>query len=332
MTKALSTVLRRVLGISTETFRDLVAERYGEEADLDTAWLSFEPVARTLVDGFYMTVDDPRFEVLVPKLDAIDEQMRGIAYEGAGMGLMLLDSLFPWRKRLDAFLAGPGSPYRGLAVIGAGLVMPRIPWNPERLMKRHDPALRWFVMDGYGFYEGFFNAHRTIDLQLVADRVQGYSRRAFDQGLGRCLWFTTGADYARIVAAITAFPAARQPDLWSGIGLACAYAAGIADRDAIGALLEAAGPYRADMAVGTAIASVIRAETDHPAPHTELACDVVWGRDSSEVAEIADLERHDLPADGAEPSYEVWRRRIRETWVVPAAPISSARYESAQEG
>lgn len=323
MTKAMSAVLRRVLGISTESFRDLVAQRYGEHADLDTAWLSFEPVARTLVEGFYTTVDDPRLEVLVPKLDAVDEQMRGIAYEGAGMGLMLLDSLFPWRRRLDAFLAGPGSPYRGLVVIGAGLVMPRIPWNPERFMVRHDPALRWFVMDGYGFYEGFFNAHRTIDRQHVTDRLHGYSRRAFDQGLGRCIWFTTGADFGRIIAAIGAFPAGRQADLWSGIGLACAYAAGIADRDSIGALLAAAGPHRADMAVGTAMASVIRAETRHPAPHTELACEVVWGMDSRAVAEIADLERDDLPVEGVEPSYECWRRRIRDRWVARVTHESS---------
>jgi hypothetical protein len=327
MSRAMSAVLRRVLGISTETFRDLVAERYGEHADLDTAWLSFEPVARTLVDGFYLTVDDPRFEVLVPKLDAVDEEMRGIAYEGAGMGLMLLDSLFPWRRRLDAFLAGPGSSYRGLVVIGAGLVMPRIPLHPERFMRRHDPALRWFVMDGYGFYEGFFNAGATIDRQVVSDRLHGYSRRAFDQGLGRCLWFTTGADFGRIIAAISAFPAARQADLWSGIGLACAYAAGVADRDSVGALLEAAGRHRADMAVGTAMASVIRAETRHPAPHTELACDVVWGRDSHAVAEIADLERHDLPVDGAVPSYEVWRRRIRDTWVLQAPAQSMGEGE-----
>lgn len=318
MAMTLSTILRPVLGLSAQSFRDLVAERYGPHEDLDTAWLSFEPVARTLVDSFYMTVDDSRLEVLVPRLEAIDEELRGIAYEGAGMGLTLLDVMFPWKQRLTAFLDGPGAPYSCLAYIGAGLVLPRVPWSPERLMLRHDPVLRWFVMDGYGFYEGFFSWRRSVDRQRVPDRLHGYARRAFDQGLGRSFWFTTGANVDRIIAAIDTFPAARRPDLWSGIGLACAYAAGVADREAIRCLFQAAGRYRADLAVGTAIASMVRAQTGHPAAHTELACDVVWGRDSQEVADIADLERHDLPADRAEPAYECWRRRIRASWVVQA--------------
>ena len=47
-------------------------------------WLTFEPVARTLVDTFYTTLDDPRHSVLVPHLESIEPELRGIAYEGAG--------------------------------------------------------------------------------------------------------------------------------------------------------------------------------------------------------------------------------------------------------
>lgn len=319
-----STVLRAVLGLSPESFQDLIAQRYGNVPDLDTSWLT--PVTTTLLDAFYATVDNPRFEVLVPRLDAVDEQLRGIAYEGAGMGLMLLDSLFPWRNRLAAFLEGPGAAYRGLVLIGAGLVLPRIPLRPDRYLARHDPALRWFMMDGYGFYEGFFHWRASIDRRLVPTRLHGYARRAFDQGLGRCLWFTTGADVGRVAAAIGPFPAARKPDLWRGIGLACAYAAGVVDRESIGSLLAAAGPHRADVAVGVAVAAVIRAETGHPAPHTELACDVVWGRDSDAVAAVAVAQRQDLPADGPEPAYESWRRRVRDVWV------AQARRETPEKG
>lgn len=310
------TIARPVFRVSAMTFRDKVAERYGEHEDLDTAWIGFEPVAATLVDAFYLTLNNSDFDVLVPKLDAIDVEMRGIAYEGAGMGLTLLDCLFPWKKRLLAFLDGPGAPYRHLAYIGAGLVLPRVPQSPERFLALHDPFLRWFVMDGYGFYEGFFSWRRSVNRRVIPARLRGYSRRAYDQGLGRSFWFCTGANVERIAAVIGGFPVHRQPDLWSGIGLACAYAAGVADREAIGCLLQAAGPHRADLAVGAAVASVVRENTGHPAKHTELACDVVWGRESLEVARIAGLARRGLPADGAEPSYELWRQRVRDSWVV----------------
>lgn len=331
MAAKLSTILRPVLKLSADAFPAMAAERFGAQEDMDRTWLDFEPVARTLVDSFYLTTDNGRYDVLVPRLNAIDAELRGIAYEGAGMGLMLLDSLFPWKKRLRAFLDGPGAPYRCLVYIGAGLVLPRMPRDPERLMARQDPLLRWFVMDGYGFYEGFFSWRQTVGEHAIPVRLHGYSRRAFDQGLGRSFWFSTGANVDRIIATLGGFPADRQPDLWSGIGLACAYAAGVMDKEAIKRLNEAAGSHRAHLAAGAAMASMFREESGDPAPHTDLACDVVWcGRDGHEVARIVDRARQDLPADGAEPAYEVWRQRIRQAWAA-IAPGSVVTPEEAEK-
>jgi|GEM_PF-683581 len=330
MTTLLSTVLRRVFALSTEAFPQMAVDRYGAQDDMDRTWQMFEPVARTLVDSFYATIDDCRFEVLVPRLDAVDVELRGIAYEGAGMGLMLLDTLLPYRRRLPAFLAGPGRPYRSLVAIGVGLVMPRVPVGHARFLARQDPMLRWLVMDGYGFYDGFFCWKRSVTGHRPPRRLHGYALRAYDQGLGRSFWFSTGGDVARIVATISGYPAHRQPDLWSGIGVACAYAAGVLDRDAIQRLLAAAGPLAADLAVGAAVAAGFRDETGHPAPHTELACEVVWAehigdRGSSSpgeaVARIASDARADLPADVAgRPVFEEWRRRIRASWVAADLP------------
>jgi len=311
----LSKVLKPVFKLSAEAFPTMAAERFGAQEDMDRTWLTFEPVARTLVDSFYMTIDNSRFDKLVPLLDAIEPELRGIAYEGAGMGLMLLDSLFPTKKRLAAFLAGPGAHYRCLVYIGAGLVLPRVPKNPERFTAQQDPLLGWFVIDGYGFYEGFFSWRTIVNEHAVPSRLTGYSLRAFDHGLGRSFWFSTGANVDRIIQTIDGFPASRRPDLWSGIGLACAYAAGVMDRAAIERLLAAAGQHRAHFAVGTAMASVFREESHHPAPHTELACDVVWDRDSLEVARIADRARQNLPESGPEPAYASWRRRIEALWL-----------------
>src|ERR1039457_1019400 len=84
--------------------------------------------------------------------------------------------------------------------------------------------------------------------------VAGSPRRAFDQGLGRSLWFVEGADASRIAAAISSFPKARQPDLWSGVGLACAYAGG-RDQAHLELLRETAGPYVAQVAQGAAFAA-----------------------------------------------------------------------------
>lgn len=54
-------------------------------------------------------------------LDASDDDVRGVAYEGVGMGLSLLDCLLPFKKRLAYFLTGPGYAHKPLLYIGAGL-------------------------------------------------------------------------------------------------------------------------------------------------------------------------------------------------------------------
>jgi hypothetical protein len=309
-------VLKPFFRLSAETFQDLAAARYGPQPDMDQTWLGFEPVARTLVESFKLTLDDDRFERLVPRLDAVDVELRGIAYEGAGMGLMLMDGLGPWKRRLQAFLAGPGAPYLCLVSIGAGLVMPRMPGNPQRFLARLDPFFCWMAMDGYGFYEGFFSGKRAVDEHIIPPRLTGYARRAFDHGLGRSLWFSTGANIERIQAAIEGFTPERQADLWGGIGLACAYAAGVVDRQAIERLQTVAGSYAPHLAVGAAVAATFRLQAGTFAPHTDLACTVLWGMTGNLVARMAEVARTELSGqqDEATPAYERWRQRLAERY------------------
>jgi hypothetical protein len=308
-------ILKPFFRLSPDIFQDIVTARYGQQEDIDKVWLGFEPVPRTLVDSFKMTLDDCRFEVLVPRLDAVELELRGIAYEGAGMGLMLLDSLGPWKKRMQAFLDGPGASYMCLVYIGAGLVLPRLPTRPERVMEHLDPLYGWMVIDGYGFYEGFFSGQRTFEEHKIPARLSGYACRVFDHGVGRSLWFATGANVERIATAIASFPSQRQGDLWGGIGLACAYAAGVVDRQMIETLEQVAGPHQAQMAVGAAIAAKFRQHAGSSAPHTDLACEVLWGLPGDRVAQMVDLASKDLPGDGEEPAYELLRQRIATQFV-----------------
>jgi hypothetical protein len=331
MTLPLGTLLKPIFPLSAESFPKMAAERFGAQEDMDRTWLTFEPVARTLVDSFYMTLDNPRHERLVPRLHSIEPELRGIAYEGAGMGLMLLDSLFPYKKRLPAFIHGPGAPYRCLVYIGAGLVLPRVPTDPGRFLARQDPFLRWLVMDGYGFYEGFFSWRDTVEQHRTPRRIRGYAARAFDQGVGRSLWFSTGANVDRIIDTINAFPSRRQGDLWSGIGLACAYAAGVMDGDAIVTLFKAADRHRSDFAAGTAVASIFREQSGQNAPHTDLACEVVWGRGAPAVAAIAHDTGRRLDQDGAEPAYERWRQEIRTAWLGTPVHTSTVHTSTGKE-
>lgn len=311
----LSTILKPVLRLSADEFPKIAARRFGVQDDIDRVWQDFAPVAHTLVDSFWTTVDHPRFATLVPMLDATDDEVRGVAYEGAGMGLMLLDCLLPYQKRLAGFLAGPGRAYKPLLYIGAGLALPPMPVDPLRVMARSHDDERWLILDGYGFYHGFFAPERSLRRQVRPRRISGYAAKMFDRGLGRSIWFTTAANTQRIADTIERFPATRRGDLWSGIGLACAYAASVLDEAEMRRLVTAAGPDADQFAVGVAVAAEFRHLAGHPAMHTDLACTISWGADGATVARIATAERaRTAPPDTTTPRYEAWRRGVRKAW------------------
>jgi hypothetical protein len=98
--------------------------------------------------------------------------------------------------------------------------------------------------------------------------------------------------------------------LWSGIGLACAYAGGV-DGEAIQVLVAASKKYRPQLAQGAAFAAKTRQLAGNPAGHTELACQIICNVSAENAAQITDAALMDLPGEDAQPAYEVWRHRIQ---------------------
>jgi hypothetical protein len=304
-------IARRLFGIAPG---ETSFERRGFRWDSDTVRQRLEGVAGRFVEGYHCALEEASAAGLADRLGEIPAEVGGFAYEGAGMALALLDTLTPWsRPRLDAFLRGPGKPYHYLVNVGAGWILARLPLSPERLLARLDSVLGWLALDGYGFHEGFFQPARTVSRHAVPAKVRGYARRAFDQGLGRSLWFVEGAGPRRLRTTISSFPAERQGDLWSGTGLACAYAGG-RDRTSVEELLAHTGTHAPRLAQGMAFAAAARQRAGNLAPQTELACQTVWGLDAAQVARIAVRAGENLPQSGAEPAYEVWRRRIQDQY------------------
>lgn len=299
---------RRLLGISHQ---EVSFDRRGFRGAGAAIQPYLEEVGGYFVDGYNGALEASSVPAVAAHLDRLPAAYTGFAYEGAGMALALLDTLAPWRRRLDALLAGPGEPHRYLIHVGAGWILGRLPLTSRWLRRRLDPLLGWLSLDGYGFHEGFFRAQRTVEEQRLPRRLVGYERRAFDQGLGRSLWFSEGASAEGIAATIDRFPSQRRAHLWAGVGLACAYAGGVPPR-VLHTLVEAAGGDRCWLAQGVAFAAKARQAAGNLMPQTELACQLVCGLPAEEAALLTDQLTVDLPPDGELPAYEIWRRRIAQ--------------------
>lgn len=272
-----------------------------------------EHIGRTFIGGYHAALllsGNPTG--LYARLNEIPLESRGFAFEGAGMGLALLDYLTPWKNdRLNSFIRDYGDAHIYMLHVGAGWAMARLPWSLQRRLNRMDPLLRWLALDGYGFHQAYFHWRAYIDNRREPRFRAGYAHRAFDLGLGRGLWFVQGADVERIAHTIAGFPAIRQPELWSGIGLAATYAGGVT-RTELETLKEKAGPYQAQLAQGAAFAAKARQRAGNMTPHTELASQVLCSLPALEAALLTDTALEDLPAGTPElPAFEIWRQRIQ---------------------
>lgn len=272
------------------------------------AAVRLETVIAMVTKGCQLTLQYSQPEV-IRRLDAVEPELRGFAYEGAGVGLGAIDCVFPWRNRTASFLAGQGGAYIYAVHIGVGLALARLRRKPERYLNRLDPILGWMAIDGYGFHEGFFRHKRYIGHQTIPKHLSPYAQQIFDQGLGRAIWFLSGGAILNVGATIARFTPARQPDLWNGIGLACGYTGGVSAH-AIVTLQDLAGANQVRLAVGAAIAANARHRAASPAPYAEIACEQLCTIASIEASKIVDQAFLDLPQTSSEPLYAIWQQRL----------------------
>lgn len=268
-----------------------------------------EQIGVTFIGGYNAALEAPEPGGLLPLLDRVPAELRGFAYEGAAMALGLLDLLTPWnRSRFRRYLER--APHHGYMLhVGLGWAWARLRARVEKHLAHVDPDLGWLAVDGYGFHEGYFHWPRYIE-RREAPRLRGYAAQVFDQGLGRSLWFVEGADVPRVVARVHSFEPSRQPDLWSGVGLACAYAGGV-EVSGLNTLLEAAGPSAPQLAQGVVFAAGARQRAGNPAEHTGRASEVVCRCAPEELGRLADETYAALGPAGDVPRYELWRQGIQ---------------------
>jgi hypothetical protein len=269
-----------------------------------------EGIGREFLRGYHAAIESGGPDGVLPALHASCGEFQGFAFEGAAMALALLDLLTPWRRdRVRRFLAGPGDPHAYMVHVGVGWALARARRRRAGPPAGLDPLLGWLAFDGLGFHQGYFAPDRYIRAQELPP-VSGYASQVFDQGLGRSLWFVDCGDVTRIPRTIAAFPPTRQDDLWSGVGLAAAYAGG-AERDDLIDLREAAGAAIPHLAQGVAFAAKARERAGNPSRFTQLAAETICGISASAAAEITDLALADARSVSAAIAYDVWRSGIR---------------------
>jgi hypothetical protein len=269
---------------------------------------ALEEIGRTFIGGYNIALSTTRLSSVVDHVARVPADNRGFAAEGAAMGAAVVDALEIRGTFLAALLEALGRNFTYLIHVGAGWSLAYVPWRRRRIAGLLDPVHGWLAFDGLGFRDTYFH-HARILAGWRRSRA-GYAARAYDQGIGRALWFITGGDGAAAAGLISGFPAQRQSDLWSGLGLAMAYAGPIG-ADEIESACQSAGAHRSWFAQGVAFACEARVRASYVPPHTELVARVVCDADAHWLAQLTSDTRAALPeSDGDLPRYEVWRQAL----------------------
>lgn len=311
--KVLRTLRRRIL---TPDVADTKVEVRGFHVKSDAARERLETVGASFVAGFAEGAEAGRAAEATGPLERVPAEFRGFAYEGAAMAFAVRDALSLGRRRHVAeFLAGEGGRHVYMAYVGVGWAMARLPRLLWSTLHNGDPLLRWLALDGYGFHQAYFHTARYVHqayrhryFPWPADHRTEYATRVIDQGVGRATWFVAGADPRQVVRLFEGFAEERRPDLYAGAGLAATYAGG-ATREELDWFRDAAGPYRAEVAQGSAFAAGARDLAGLTMPHNELATQVFCGMTVAEAARVTDTTRVGLSESATLPAYGLWRQR-----------------------
>lgn len=278
-----------------------------------------ENIGRVFLRGYHAALQNREQTALAESLNQIKPERRGFAYEGGAMALALQDQIFLRRNSLLRFIEGVGKQHIFMLHVGAGWAYARLPWlrhRVEAVIKKFHPVLRWLVMDGYGFHEGYFHwkdrtGPEASAPKIFAARLSEDARHVFFQGLGRSLWFIKGACVREISATIARFHPIYHDDAWSGVGLACAYAGGLSE-NAIAQLRVATGTRSAALAQGAAFAAKARQVAGNPVKHTDIACGILCGMSAEQAAALCDETFSKINLQHSCP-YQHWRELLQET-------------------
>jgi hypothetical protein len=322
--------------LMTPSLAEVGFARRGFPVTETAATRRLEAIPQSVVCGFEWGIDARGLWDVERRLELVEPEMRGFAYEGAAMAFTIRDAMaFGRGTRTRELLRGPGQPHIFLAYIGIGFAMAKLPsplWRnvvPDLTGVRYHPTMSWFAIDGLGFDRAYFHTRTWVDEQRVPPPFPfagdaAYFPRAHDQGVGRALWFIHGGHVANVAAAVDQFATGRRADLWSGVGLAATFAGGCGASD-LAQLRRAAGPYQPHVGQGAVFAAKARDFSGFCPEHTAVALHALAGLSVADAAVLADDVAVTASGGTGKPAYERWREAVRDRVTVAIGQSTSDR-------
>ena len=239
----------------------------------------------------------------------LPKEFISVAYEGASMGVAIksieeTNSLNQWNKFYNDF----GLKHSSQMHVGLGWAFAELNLKFKDVDLVIDPVLKYRVLDGYGYYEGIFKRRQSIRTQQVPQHFNEIELRAYNQGLGRSLWYIAQGEVEKLVKLINIFAENRHNDMWRGIGIAVAYVGGVEALN-IEQLVIGSGQHLSSFKSGVALLIQSRAKAGSIVNDTENISNILFNTDTQYVNDqVTKLEKETIAT--SEASYFDWLKKI----------------------
>ncbi len=222
---------------------------------------------------------------LIAWLQTTKKEFLPVAYEGAAMTLALTDfsegeSVERWKKFLNVSKKYACQIYIGMGWAVGQEKRSSLPFLPEL-----NKNMQFRIWDGCGYFDGIFRQRQTIKGQNRLEYIQPKDYQAYDEGLGRSLWYTCKGDEKKAKEMITEFSSERHSDLWRGVSIACCFVGGF-DEETLRNLIRSAGIHAAQLGIGAAMVAKSRTEADCITDEIDLANRIFNGLSAEEAMKI----------------------------------------------
>ncbi len=258
--------------------------------------------------GFQNTTWD-EFKVFLEKQDLF---YHALVFEGASMGYAQYDKynngrLTEWKK----FTEKTPKAFNTFNFIGLGWALAK--WTDFDLttLKDVDVKMYWRTFGGWGYHDAIFKKSLIFNKMDRAHRVPLEYVNAYDEGIGRLIWYESRADLQKMMDLVSRFDKSRLPDIWRGIGIAVSFV-GAYDLDFFKKILNFTGDFRLSFNIGSALAAKALDSTHTVNNEVEGAFSYMFDKSISEIAQMTIKLENETTSDDY---YSKWLQKMHHNMV-----------------
>ena len=224
----------------------------------------------------------------VKSLGSLKITERIVAYEASFATAVCLDVSNPQEQSRTARMLELSPEHIAGLGLGVGHALSTLNISADITPSISEHYLGWMAMDAYGMSEGYFRWCDRIYAVKTPPDLPPLAMSAFDQGLGRGIWFAANGDAAMIHGLVERFPLWRQPNLWRGVGLMTSFW-GAEDEFSMKQLLRFSKQFRPFFQQGAAHGVSFRCDLDEVTEYTKAAAQLICGATVSEINELSQV-------------------------------------------